>query len=157
MFYLITVAVFSVSPLLQFINAEAWAVFVGLTSDRPVWAVGLTLGLAQTIGNALLYVFGNKLLRRIASLRRLMERLDRERLRTHSPALLSVGAITGIPPHNAMCIAAPLVDVPLRRVIILTFIGRTIRFTVFCAGAGWFVEKLGISTDWIPAWLRALA
>jgi membrane protein YqaA with SNARE-associated domain len=155
-FYLITLLVFSTSPLLQFINAEAWAVFVGLSGERPIWAVALVLGAAQTVGFALLYVFGAKGLRRIPALRRAMERLDRERLRTHAPLLLSLGALTGIPPYNALAIAAPLVDVALLKVVIFSMVGRTIRFATLCAGAGWFVEKLGISTDWIPVWLKAL-
>ncbi len=157
LFYLVTVGVFTPSPLIQFVNAEAWAVFLGLSGERPFWAVGLALGLAQTLGNVLLYLFGDSLLRRIQRLRRLMDRLDKERLRERAPYLLAVGSVVGLPPHNAMCLAAPLVDLPLKMVVTYTLIGRTLRFSALCYGAQWFADLLGITTDWIPAWLRALA
>lgn len=157
LFYAVTVLVFTPSPLVQFVNAEAWAVFLGLSGERPAIAVGLALGLAQTLGNVLLYLFGDKLLIRVAYLRRLMARLDKERLRQRAPYLLAVGSVVGLPPHNAMCLAAPLVEVPLKLIVVTTFVGRTLRFTAFFLGAQWFVDVLGISTDWIPTWLRALA
>lgn len=156
-FYVATAVIFTPSPLVQFVNAEAWAVFLGLAGERPAIAVGLALAVAQTTGNALLYLFGDKLLIRVAYLRRLMARLDKERLRARAPLLLGVGSVVGLPPHNAMCLAAPLVEVPLKQVIVITLVGRTVRFTAFFLGAQWFVDVLGISTDWIPTWLRALA
>jgi membrane protein YqaA with SNARE-associated domain len=156
LFYLVTLLVFIPSPLLQFINAEAWAIFVGLSGTRSVVLLGIALGAAQTIGFSGLYLFGDRLLSRSKKLRSVFERFDAEKLRTRAPWALACGSVLGLPPQNAMALAAPLMGVRLRTLLVISFIGRCIRYIVLGAAAQWFAETFGIKTDWIPEWLRTL-
>lgn len=153
---MISLLVFIPSPLLQFINAEAWAIFVGLSGTRSVVLLGIALGCAQTIGFAGLYLFGDRLLSRSEKLRRVFARFDAEKLRTRAPWFLACGSVIGLPPHNAMAVAAPLMGVRLRTLLLISVAGRCVRFIVLGAAAQWFVETFGLKTDWMPDWLRAL-
>jgi membrane protein YqaA with SNARE-associated domain len=155
-FYLFSLLVFIPSPLLQFINAEAWAIFVGLTGQRSPVLLGVVLGVSQTLGFAGLYLFGHKLLARWGRLNRVFARFDVERMRHRAPYLLALGSTVGLPPHNALALAAPLVSVPLRVVLVFTLPGRVLRFIVIGLSAQWIVSTFSINTDWIPEWLRAL-
>ena len=153
---MISLLVFIPSPLLQFINAEAWAVFVGLSGTRSPLLLGVALGCAQTLGFVGLYFFGERLLWRWARLRRAFERFDPHKLRTRAPWFLACASVIGLPPHNAMAMTAPLMGLRLRTLVIVSLVGRCIRFTVLGLAAQWFVATFNVSTDWIPEWLRAL-
>jgi membrane protein YqaA with SNARE-associated domain len=64
--------------------------------------------------------------------------------------------VVGLPPQNAMALAAPLMGVRLRTLLAISLVGRCVRFTVLGAAAQWFMETFGLKTDWMPEWLRAL-
>ncbi|MEZ4466243.1 MAG: hypothetical protein R3F43_17765 [bacterium] len=96
MFYLLTFLAVIPSPVLMFINGEAWAVFVGLMGTRDWMLLALAIACGQTVGFTLLYFFGGKALGRIprcsarwiASTRRSSRRapLAPEPGRPHRPA-----------------------------------------------------------------------
>ncbi|MEZ4471945.1 MAG: VTT domain-containing protein [bacterium] len=155
MFYLLTFLAVIPSPVLMFINGEAWAVFVGLMGTRDWMLLALAIACGQTVGFTLLYFFGGKALGRIPKLQRAVDRFDKEKLKARSPWLLSLGALIGLPPHNVMCAISPLVGLPFRQIFVITILGRGVRYMVLAGTPAYFAQY--IDTSWIPEWLRALA
>lgn len=156
LFYLWSLLVFLPSPLLQFINAEVWAVFVGLSGERSIVLLGLTLGLAQTLGYTLLFLFGRTLAGRWRWLQKRVEAFDLQRFRAHAPWMLVVGSFVGLPPFNAMAIVSPIVGVRLRAFVLISLVGRCVRFIVLGFAAQTVTQLLNLDVSVIPDWLRAL-
>lgn len=154
MFYLLTFLAVIPSPVLMFLNGEAWAIFVGLMGTRDWVLVALAIACGQTVGFTLLYFFGGRVLGRIPRLKRAMDRFDREKLATRAPWLLSLGSVVGLPPHNIMCAVSPLVGVRFRTVLTITLVGRGLRYLVLAGTPAYFAHY--IDTSWIPQWLREL-
>lgn len=152
MFYLLTLGLAIPSPLFAF--SEAWAVFIGLVGQRHWLLVAFTLAVGQTIGFTLMYIFGERLLPRIRKLDQAAKKLNRERIKAHAPWVLALGAVTGVPPHLAMCALAPVLRIPYALLLPITFLGRMVRFGVLAgvpqAFSGWF------DPSGLPEWVLAL-
>ena len=151
-FFLVTCIAMVPSPFLAY--GEAWCILVGLDGSRSWMATAFAVALGQTIGFGLIYVFGSQLIGRIARLRRALDTLDVERFREKAPWFLALGALTGVPPHLAMCAVAPAVGVQLGRLMALTLVMRSIRFGVLAGAPNRFSAYFG--TDWLPTWLTDL-
>ena len=154
LFYLVTFLLVIPSPVLMFISSEAWAILVGLTSDRPWAAVAFALAAGQTVGFSLLYFFGERVLARTPKLQSKFDSFDKQALAEKAPWVLSTSGLIGFPPHNLLCAAAPMVGVRYHWVLITTFVGRFTRYCLFAATPHLFSEYFG--TDWMPMWLKTL-
>lgn len=143
------------SPVLMFINGEAWAVFIGLMGTRNWVLLALAIAAGQTIGFSLLYFVGEHWVRRWGRLQSAIDRFDREKLRRNAPLALSVGSLIGLPPHNVMAVLCPVVGVRYRLLLITTFCGRSIRYLILAGIPAYFSQYIDLS--WMPEWLRALA
>ncbi len=152
MFYVLTVVLTIPSPVLSY--GEAWCVLVGLAGVRSWWLTGFSVALGQTIGFALIYLFGGQIMGRVGKIRRALDAFDAERFREKAPWFLAVGALTGLPPLLAMCVLAPAVGIPLGRLLALTLTLRTVRFCVLAGAPYTFSQYFG--TGWLPTWLTDL-
>lgn len=153
LFYLLAALVTIPSPLISF--AEPWIILIGLAGERSWMLAGVAVGLGQTIGFGLIYLFGGALVARIPRLQRKIDTFDVDRFRERAPWFLAAGSVFGLPPHFAMCACAPLVGVPFWRLMALTWAGRSLRFSLLGAFPATFVSWFGEPT-WMPTWLRAL-
>lgn len=155
MFYLLTMLAVIPSPVLMFINGEAWAVFIGLMGTRNWVLLALAIAAGQTIGFTLLYVFGHRWVSRWVRLQAAIDRFDREKLRRNAPWALSLGGLIGLPPHNVMAVLCPVVGVRYRLLFVTTICGRSIRYLILAGVPAYFSQYIDLS--WMPEWLRALA
>lgn len=155
MFYLLTMLAVIPSPVLMFINGEAWAVFVGLMGTRNWVLLALSIAAGQTIGFSLLYFFGDRVVARWKRLQRAVDAFDREKLRRNAPWALGAGGLIGLPPHFANAVLCPVVGVPYRMLLLTTLVGRSTRYLILAGVPAYFSQHINL--DWIPEWLRALA
>ncbi len=154
MFYLLSLLIFIPSPIVFPINAEAWAITVGLLGDRPWLLVGFTLAASQTIGFVLLYVFGARVINMSSRLGAQVEKLDLKRFRGQAPAWIAVGGFLGVPPCVALSIAAPMAGISLRMHVAIVLTMRTIRFSLLAGVPTFFSQYFDPSL--VPDWLKAL-
>lgn len=128
-----------VGTVIWVLNPEAAAILYGSELGWSPLLVGLVLGGCQALMYALIYGFGELLMRRWAWLARKVE-ATRTRYRSHlnrNYLLLSFsGAITGVPPIIALSVLAGGFKVPRRTFIPIALVGRVIRFTVLAAVGG---------------------
>lgn len=143
------------SPVLMFINGEAWAVFIGLMGTRNWVLLAFAIAAGQTIGFTLLYFLGERFVRRWARLQAAIDKFDREKLRRNAPWALALGGLFGLPPHNVMAVLCPVVGVRYRLLLVTTVFGRSIRYLILAGVPAYFSKYIDI--DWMPEWLRALA
>lgn len=151
MFYLVLVGLAVPSPFLGI--AEPVAVIVGLHGVHSWVITGLSLAVGQTLCFVLLYFFGERVLGKVPGLRRQLDRIDPEWFRPKAPYLLAAGAVVGLPPLNAMSALSPLVGQRFLGFLLITFIGRSIRFGIFAGTPIFFAQYIG--TDWLPEWVSA--
>lgn len=118
------------------ISPEAAAIYYGSELGWNPVAVGGVVAIAQAGMYVLLYHFGHVLLTRWGWLARQIDR-TRGRYQTHldrNYLILSLaGATTGIPPIVALATLASGFDIPLRKFLPVTMLGRVIRFSVLAA------------------------
>jgi len=135
-----------VGSVFWFVSAEGAAVLYGSQGWNPV-VVGLLCASGQGAMHLLLYLGGERLIRRSAWLTRQVAR-TRERyqahLDTHYLALSLLGALAGIPPLVAMSLLAAGFGLKISRYLPVLLAGRLARFALLSA----FGESLG---TWIHA------
>ncbi len=159
MFYLAAFFVGFASPVVWLLNAEALAILAGLVGARPWPAVGLTLACGQIACLSLLFYGGEGLCRRVAPLRRHLERFRAdprrlERTRAGATWALVTAALFGLPPLMAMAALAPGLGLRYRTFFGVAFGGRLLRFCLL-AGVPTLFSDL-VPAGAVPEWLRQI-
>ena len=128
MLYLWTLLWCIPSPYLFIINAEGWVVFHAINSELNPWLLGITAALGQTVGYIIAYLFAEKLMRRWERLRKRVDGFDVNRF-DRSAVLTLIGASTiSVPPFIVTAAVAGLVKYNLPRFIVISILGRILRF-----------------------------
>ncbi|RME70726.1 MAG: hypothetical protein D6776_11255 [Planctomycetota bacterium] len=134
-----------IGTLVWVVSTEAAAIYYGVTLGWPALLVGGIAALGQCAMYALLFLFGERLLRRWRWLALQVRRAQRRwgpRLEVGYLGTSAVASVFGLPPALAPPVLAPSFEVPLVRLLPVMFAGRCVRFTVLAlAGstvAAWF-------------------
>jgi membrane protein YqaA with SNARE-associated domain len=118
------------SPVLMFLNAEAWTVSSVLLSEAHPLGIGACVALGQSVGYSIVYFNGPWILAKIPRLQQRLDRFDVARYEKLGYLGILVGSLLNFPP--------PLLFTLLRRQLRFRFalylatiiVSRTARFCI---------------------------
>jgi membrane protein YqaA with SNARE-associated domain len=142
------IALSFVGSVVWLVNTEGTAIVYGSQHGWHPLVVGVCCAIGQLGMHSLLYLGGERLLRRWRWLREREARVRArwgERLERRYLYLTGVAALTGVPPMIVLSCLAGGFGVPLRHYVAVVFPLRIVRFTVLAAVG----QQIG-------PWLRSL-
>lgn len=141
MLYLTTVAWCILSPYAFVINAEAWVVVHATRGQADPLLLGLCAALGQTLGYTSVYFFAARIVRRWRRLRERVDAFDARRFTASAMLTLIGGSTISAPPYVVVAASAGLVKYSLPRFVLVTLLGRSLRF-VLLAHFPFLLDKL---------------
>ncbi len=152
MTYLILYLLSIVSPVLAL--AEPLCLLSALSSPEAWFLIALVVAAGQTTGFALLYFFGERLLRWMPKTRSKIEAFDITAYKLGARSMIGCAAIFGLPPATLLAIVGRLIESRVILFLGVLFAGRLLRFSVVSSlphvFSSWF------NPDHLPTWVHGL-
>ena len=151
-FYLLIFVVSIVSPVLAL--AEPLTILCTLSSELHWIPIAISVALGQTTGFALLYLFGDRILNVLPSLKRRLDQLDLSRYEKTKDKITLAGALFGMPPMTVLAAAGPVYEPKAIRFLGVAFGGRLLRFLVIAGAPALFMSVF--DPELLPEWTREM-
>ena len=152
MTYLILYTVSIVSPVLAL--AEPLCLLSALSSPQSWFLIALVVAAGQTTGFALLYFFGDRLLRWMPKTRAKIESFDIKEYKLGAHSVIGCAAMFGLPPATLLAIVGRLLESRVTLFLGILFVGRLLRFSVVSSlphvFSSWF------NPEHLPTWVHGL-
>ena len=152
MTYLILYLVSIVSPVLAL--AEPLCLLSALSSPDAWFLIALVVAAGQTTGFALLYFFGERLLKWMPKVRRKLEAFDISDYTLGAHSIIACGAVFGLPPATLLATAGRVLESRVMIFLGILFTGRLLRFCVVSSVPHLFSKIF--SPDKLPQWVQGL-
>lgn len=152
MTYLILYCLSIISPVLAL--AEPLCLLSALSSPDAWFFIAFVVAAGQTTGFALLYFFGDRLLRWMPKLRAKLDAFDVTKYKLGAHSIIGCAAIFGLPPATLLAAAGRLLE---SRVVIflgILFVGRFLRFSVVSSLPHVFSSVF--NPEHLPTWVHGL-
>lgn len=152
MTYLILYAVSIVSPVLAL--AEPLCLLSALSSPQSWFLIALVVAAGQTTGFALLYFFGDRLLRWMPKLRAKLDAFDITQYKWGAHSIIGCAAIFGLPPATLLAAAGRILESRVLIFLGILFVGRFLRFSVVSSLPHVFSSVF--NPEHLPTWVHGL-
>ena len=152
MTYLLLYVLSIVSPVLAL--AEPLCLLSALSSPNAWFLIAFVVAAGQTTGFALLYFFGDRLLRWMPKLRAKLDAFDITQYKLGAHSIIGCAALFGLPPATLLAGAGRVLE---SRVVIflgILFVGRLMRFSVVSSLPHVFSSIF--NPQQLPAWVHGL-
>src|SRR5437763_8897546 len=130
MIYVLTVLWCIPSPVLWFLNAEAWVIGHAAAGVEFPLVLATCAAAGQVATFSALYFGGDAILKRVPRLRAKLERFDVERYRAAGYPILVAAAVIGLPPLVLLAVVARTLHYRFVPFLVLCVSGRVLRFAV---------------------------
>jgi hypothetical protein len=144
-----------VGTLFPPLNPETTAAVFATRTGWPIWQIGLLYATGQTLGYALLAVFGARLVPRWAWLAGKVESVKvrfADHLERRYLLACAVGGFLGIPPASPLAVLAPGFGVPLAHLLPVMWTTRFVRALLLGAFGKALLEGWHVFAAWWQAW-----
>jgi membrane protein YqaA with SNARE-associated domain len=152
MSYLLLYLVSIVSPVLAL--AEPLCLLSALSSPDAWLLIALVVAAGQTTGFALLYFFGDRLLKWMPKVRTKLESFDISDYKLGAHSIIVCGAIFGLPPATLLATAGRVLESRVMCFLGILFTGRLLRFCVVSSLPHLFSGIF--RPEQLPQWVQGL-
>ena len=152
MTYLILFLVSIVSPVLAL--AEPLCLLSALSSPDAWPLIAFVVAAGQTTGFALLYFFGDGLLKFMPRLKAKFDTFDLESYTMGTRSIVACAALFGLPPATLLAAAGRLIESRVLIFLGILFLGRLVRFSVVSSVPTAFSGIFDPTT--LPSWVQGL-
>lgn len=150
--YIVLYCVSIISPVLGL--AEPLCLLSALSRPDAWLPIAFSVAAGQTTGFAMLYFFGDGLLKFLPKLRARLDGFDMESYRLGARSLVVCAALFGLPPATLLAAAGRMLESRVAIFLGILFIGRLLRFIVVSSLPHVFQEIFDPAH--LPQWVHGL-
>ena len=152
MTYLILYCLSIISPVLAL--AEPLCLLSALSSPDAWFVIAFVVAAGQTTGFAILYFFGDRLLRWMPKLRAKLDAFDITQYKLGAHSIIGCAALFGLPPATLLAAAGRLLESRVVLFLGILFVGRLMRFSIVSSLPHLFSSVF--NPEQLPGWVHGL-
>jgi len=131
------------SPVLLFINAEAWVITHALLEHGTPLGLGLAAAAGQLVGYTVVFFASDRVVRWLPKLDGKLQTFDAQRYSTTAYSALAIGTVVGLPPTVLLTLCSRALGYRYLPFILICAVGRSLRFCTLASLPETFAKLFG--------------